>query len=177
MVRQLRPGCSIPTDCGETRTLALVLRVTTRAAGSGCPNCHGRATVSLSCALQPCMQQPARDRCDFPLRSFRTAATPYNYGIVCTHAGLGACSHGISERIIWGVWCPAGVPMIDRITDNSSIYQIRQPNAHITHSSPWSMGLSIYENADPCSPRLIDPPYARPHRSKQPLKKMAQPAK
>jgi hypothetical protein len=37
MVRQLRPGCFIPTDCGETRTLASVLRVTTHAAPSGSP--------------------------------------------------------------------------------------------------------------------------------------------
>jgi hypothetical protein len=28
MVSKLRPGCSTPTDCGETRTLASVLRVT-----------------------------------------------------------------------------------------------------------------------------------------------------
>jgi hypothetical protein len=53
MVRQLRPGCSIPADCGETRTLASVLRVTTHAAGSDCLNWHGRGPVHLSCAPQP----------------------------------------------------------------------------------------------------------------------------
>jgi hypothetical protein len=53
MVRQLRPGCSIPADFGETRTLASVLRVTTHAAGSDCLNWHGRGPVHLSCAPQP----------------------------------------------------------------------------------------------------------------------------
>jgi hypothetical protein len=47
MVRRLRPKCSIPTECGETRTLALVLQVATRAPGSGCLNCHGRGPVPL----------------------------------------------------------------------------------------------------------------------------------
>jgi hypothetical protein len=43
----LPPGCSIPTDCGETRTLASVWRVTSHAAGSDCLNCHGREPVPL----------------------------------------------------------------------------------------------------------------------------------
>jgi hypothetical protein len=47
LVRQLPPGCFIPTDCGETRTLASVWRVTSHAAGSDCLNCLGREPVPL----------------------------------------------------------------------------------------------------------------------------------
>jgi hypothetical protein len=80
MVRQLRPGCSIPTDCSETHILASVLRVTTNAAGSGRLNCHGREPVPLSCAPQPatCTSFLGNQQVSWG----RTAAA--TYGIVCT---------------------------------------------------------------------------------------------
>jgi len=56
MVRQLRSGCSTPTDCRETHTLVPVVRVTTHAAGSSYLNWHGRGPVHLSCALQPAIK-------------------------------------------------------------------------------------------------------------------------
>jgi hypothetical protein len=48
MVRQLRPGCSIPTDCGATRTTASVLRVTTHATARWLPELS-RKGGSASC--------------------------------------------------------------------------------------------------------------------------------
>jgi hypothetical protein len=90
MARQLRPGCSIPTDCGATRTLASVVRVTTHAAGSGCLNCHGRRLVPLRCAPQPAICP----FCDFapgdaPQRRLHTARA------ACSR-GTGTC---IYERV------------------------------------------------------------------------------
>jgi hypothetical protein len=91
--------CSIPTDCGETRTLASILRVTTHAAGSDCLNCHGRGAVPLSCAPQPA---------SCPLAIFPGGvpgvARSVSDGLVCTGPCSSSLQHAhavsISERIM-----------------------------------------------------------------------------
>ena len=45
--------CNSQQPSVKTLSLALVLRVTTRAAGSGCLHCHGRGPAALSCTSQP----------------------------------------------------------------------------------------------------------------------------
>jgi hypothetical protein len=81
MVRQPR---SIPTDCFETRTLASVLWLTSRTAGSDCL----KWDVLLSCAPQPatcpaeCMPVMPFTVGELPGSGRRTAAALY--GIVYT---------------------------------------------------------------------------------------------
>jgi hypothetical protein len=63
-LRQLRPGCTIPIECGETRTLASVLRVTTHAAGSDCLNCHGPRKGTIASELRSAASKPS-PWCDY----------------------------------------------------------------------------------------------------------------
>ena len=102
-----RRGCCVETAAStmhcnsqqpsvKTLTLALVLRVTTRAAGSGCLHCHGRGPAPLSCTSQP-------ETC--PLCDYSSPSDWERTAVALRAQVLPTCSRGTYERLRRSVGC------------------------------------------------------------------------